>query len=149
MKLTVPVLFVQSFHSVSSSLFFVCTAGGPGDSLVERPEFIARWISKGLGDAESASFLFAHADTDHDGSISNSPDLIRVFKYFDLNGQCLNIYGAEGRRERECVGWWGWREGQHICKRSVCVCVCVCVCCLLYTSPSPRDRHASRMPSSA
>ena len=23
------------------------------------------------------------------------------------------------------------------------------VCCLLYTSPSPRDRHASRMPSSA
>ena len=31
----------------------------------------------------------------------------------------------------------------------VCVCVCVCVCCLLYTSPSPRDRHASRMPSSA
>ena len=25
----------------------------------------------------------------------------------------------------------------------------VCVCCLLYTSPSPRDRHASRMPSSA
>ena len=31
----------------------------------------------------------------------------------------------------------------------VCVCVCVCVCCLLYTSPSPRDRLVSRMPSSA
>ena len=31
----------------------------------------------------------------------------------------------------------------------VCVCVCVCVCCLLYTSPSPRDVHKSRMPSSA
>ena len=31
----------------------------------------------------------------------------------------------------------------------VTLCVCVCVCCLLYTSPSPRDRHASRMPSSA
>ena len=26
---------------------------------------------------------------------------------------------------------------------------CCCCCCLLYTSPSPRDRHASRMPSSA
>ena len=34
---------------------------------------------------------------------------------------------------------------------SVCVCVyvCVCVCCLLYTSPSPRDKRQSRMPSSA
>ena len=36
-----------------------------------------------------------------------------------------------------------------------CLCVCVCVrvrvreCCLLYTSPSPRDRQKSRMPSSA
>ena len=25
----------------------------------------------------------------------------------------------------------------------------VCVCCLLYTSPSPRDKPRSRMPSSA
>ena len=25
----------------------------------------------------------------------------------------------------------------------------LCVCCLLYTSPSPRDVHKSRMPSSA
>ena len=24
-----------------------------------------------------------------------------------------------------------------------------CICCLLYTSPSPRDRSLSRMPSSA
>ena len=35
----------------------------------------------------------------------------------------------------------------------VCLCVCLCVCvsvtCLLYTSPSPRDRQKSRMPSSA
>ena len=32
-----------------------------------------------------------------------------------------------------------------------CLCHCPpCTCpCLLYTSPSPRDRHASRMPSSA
>ena len=28
-------------------------------------------------------------------------------------------------------------------------CMYVCVCCLLYTSPSPRDRQKSRMPSSA
>ena len=30
-----------------------------------------------------------------------------------------------------------------------CFCVWVGACCLLYTSPSPRDRHRSRMPSSA
>ena len=29
------------------------------------------------------------------------------------------------------------------------VAVCSCVTCLLYTSPSPRDRTRSRMPSSA
>ena len=28
-------------------------------------------------------------------------------------------------------------------------CVSGCVCCLLYTSPSPRDKRQSRMPSSA
>ena len=38
-------------------------------------------------------------------------------------------------------------KGQNHC---VVVCVCVCVWgCLLYTSPSPRDVHKSRMPSSA
>ena len=31
----------------------------------------------------------------------------------------------------------------------VCIYMYVCVCCLLYTSPSPRDVHKSRMPSSA
>ena len=31
----------------------------------------------------------------------------------------------------------------------VCMYVCMYVCCLLYTSPSPRDRQKSRMPSSA
>ena len=34
-------------------------------------------------------------------------------------------------------------------RREVCVCVSVLGCCLLYTSPSPRDRQKSRMPSSA
>ena len=30
-----------------------------------------------------------------------------------------------------------------------CVDICPWKCCLLYTSPSPRDRYGSRMPSSA
>ena len=38
-------------------------------------------------------------------------------------------------------------------KEEVCIhletIIRVCVCCLLYTSPSPRDVHKSRMPSSA
>ena len=61
------------------------------------------------------------------------------------------------------VGIIDWNNLPQV--MSVCVCVCVCVCvqsvdsfvilrtrfkdCLLYTSPSPRDRHRSRMPSSA
>ena len=37
-----------------------------------------------------------------------------------------------------------------VCVRAcVRACVRTCVCCLLYTSPSPRDVHKSRMPSSA
>ena len=31
----------------------------------------------------------------------------------------------------------------------LCALVSLCVACLLYTSPSPRDRQKSRMPSSA
>ncbi|KAK7094738.1 uncharacterized protein [Littorina saxatilis] len=57
-----------------------------GDSQVRRQEFVNVWTHKGLGDIVSANFLFARADTDSDGTISASPDLSRVFKYFDLNG---------------------------------------------------------------
>jgi hypothetical protein len=37
------------------------------------------------------------------------------------------------------------REGQKNGLR--CVCVCVCVICLINTSPSPREKTQSRMPS--
>ena len=44
------------------------------------------------------------------------------------------------------LGYCNWVEPRVVVVRW---CVCVCVCCLLYTSPSPRDAHRSRMPSSA
>ena len=50
------------------------------------------------------------------------------------------------KEKQEYSAWVIGGEGGSKC---VCVCVCVCVCCLLYTSPSPRDRLVSRMPSSA
>ena len=34
-------------------------------------------------------------------------------------------------------------------KRSRFISIILILCCLLYTSPSPRDAHESRMPSSA
>ena len=49
-------------------------------------------------------------------------------------------------REQPRIGFVGEMDELRIWNRSV---HCVCVCCLLYTSPSPRDRLVSRMPSSA
>ncbi|XP_025114326.1 uncharacterized protein LOC112576236 [Pomacea canaliculata] len=57
-----------------------------GDNQVARAEFVAKWQALKLGDAMSAIFLFQHADTDGDGILSMDPDLPRVFKFFDLNG---------------------------------------------------------------
>ena len=51
-----------------------------------------------------------------------------------------DIYVIDWEHCTECVGWY--EEAQ-------CVEVCPVDCCLLYTSPSPRDRSLSRMPSSA
>ena len=52
-----------------------------------------------------------------------------------LNGRRRLVVAAEGEGQRhlfECVGGTCWKTA-----------------CLLYTSPSPRDRQKSRMPSSA
>jgi len=57
-----------------------------GDNQVERGEFIQEWTDKGLGSLVSANYLFSRADTDQDGAITSSPDMGRVFHYFDLNG---------------------------------------------------------------
>ena len=72
---------------------------------------------------------------------------------------CVRVCAHARVCERMCVcertellkwnrcGGVGWRlDGQRLCSQEVCVCVCGC---LLYTSPSPRDRGISRMPSSA
>ena len=71
-------------------------------------------------------------------SKTKSVAYMRVYSAYFL-GACVHV--CVRVRARVCV-----------CVRvRVCVCarVCVCVSCLLYTSPSPRDRHRSRMPSSA
>merc|ERR1712098_68713 len=57
-----------------------------GDQRVSRPEFLTVWKTKGLGDDISANYIFGRADTNRDGFIDVSPDLDRVFQYFDLNG---------------------------------------------------------------
>eukprot|EP00656_Telonema_subtile_P031998 TRINITY_DN35070_c0_g1_i1.p1 TRINITY_DN35070_c0_g1~~TRINITY_DN35070_c0_g1_i1.p1 ORF type:complete len:118 (-),score=30.45 TRINITY_DN35070_c0_g1_i1:24-377(-) len=66
----------------------------------------------------------------------------------DLNMPMLEQYGAQPPVEllRQFTDYKGWydrktREFFHI--------VDVVLVCLLYTSPSPRDRTRSRMPSSA
>lgn len=57
------------------------------NNLVERAEFIRAWHDRGLGSEESANALFQKADTDGDGVINMDPDVKRVFKYFDMNGE--------------------------------------------------------------
>ena len=51
------------------------------------------------------------------------------------------------------ITWIFVTENHHkvgnLCLYYIFFTLCVCVCCLLYTSPSPRDRTTSRMPSSA
>ena len=42
-----------------------------------------------------------------------------------------------------------WDDKNAICSAEDDYADAVSVCCLLYTSPSPRDAHESRMPSSA
>ena len=62
----------------------------------------------------------------------------KVSEFIEI-GQCQNHFKPESVRNLMCV----------------CVCVEVALrgdahgICLLYTSPSPRDRQKSRMPSSA
>ena len=68
----------------------------------------------------AAGFLFSRADTDQDGSITASPDLVRVFHYFDLNGQ----FGTGRLCARSCGCLWCVWVG-YVCLRA-CQCgVCV------------------------
>ena len=61
----------------------------------------------------------------------------------------VSLKGLQGQGVGEGPRW-PWSS----CPRlslflSICLSVSICLCCLLYTSPSPRDWSASRMPSSA
>ncbi|KAK3088638.1 hypothetical protein FSP39_021691, partial [Pinctada imbricata] len=53
------------------------------DGLVDEQEFIYVWKDRHLGELSHAVTLFHHADTDRDDFISKTPDLERVFYYFD------------------------------------------------------------------
>ena len=80
--------------------------------MVMEAEFKDTWLSRDLGDEVGAGYLFSRADTDRDGSITEFPDMQRVYSYFDLNGQSWY----------SCTGGGGGGGG------GVCVCVCVFVC---------------------
>merc|ERR1719310_1038009 len=71
-------------HSEVSDIFTVFDEDG--DNLVTKAEFKAIWLSRELGDEVAADYLFARADTNQDGSITEFPDMQRVFQYFDIDG---------------------------------------------------------------
>ena len=71
-----------------------------------------------------------------------SADGLRITSIFNINSRTGAIF-TNAMIDREQVGL------QHLLLLSLSVCLSLSLCCLLYTSPSPRDAHRSRMPSSA
>ena len=61
----------------------------------------------------------------------------KLDKYHLLKHPFYQIYWNEGKLNREIIKDYAEQYYQHV------------KACLLYTSPSPRDRSLSRMPSSA
>ncbi|XP_060071211.1 uncharacterized protein LOC132551119 [Ylistrum balloti] len=55
------------------------------DGDVNEAEFLQVWKDKHLGTPESGMTLFRHADTDQNDVLSRTPDMSRVFYYFDRN----------------------------------------------------------------
>ena len=60
-----------------------------------------------------------------------------VSRLFDLVHPDQALFGAKDAQQVRVIEWMAAERSDHI------------VICLLYTSPSPRDRQKSRMPSSA
>ena len=81
-------------------------------------------------------------------AVASYPDDVSAFGVFDLAANVVEI--AEDPRERSC---WSKERGDHPCPRERRIASSGARgrpwACLLYTSPSPRDRQKSRMPSSA
>src|SRR5674476_1608661 len=67
--------------------------------------------------------------------------IFTLLSYFPVNGNAQNVlHDTPSKRVRECFDFnWLFHKGDLAIKYA----------CLLYTSPSPRDRQKSRMPSSA
>ena len=81
------------------------------------------------------------------------------------NAECINTAGSFSCKCNagstgdgiKCTAQGEFKLGTHdcdmLCYQQMSLVMSVCararVCCLLYTSPSPRDRQKSRMPSSA
>ena len=68
------------------------------------------------------------------GDSENAKEFLGKTAYYDPNEQHIVLY-TEGRHPKDIVRSYAHEMIHHIC--------------LLYTSPSPRDRTRSRMPSSA
>ena len=63
---------------------------------------------------------------------------------------CVRVYVCACVRACVCCVYNAYNMCMGVCHCVYLLYMCiVSVCCLLYTSPSPRDRHRSRMPSSA
>ena len=79
-----------------------------------------------------------------DQLVSESTPLKRTMKTFDLT--MLGIGAIIGTGIFVLTGKGALTAGPALCISFLLAAIC---CCLLYTSPSPRDRQKSRMPSSA
>ena len=75
--------------------------------------------------AGDSIYIFAEVTVDPNNPLSASPFIIEEFLEIELNGITRNVL----------LEAWGQNANY--------------IPCLLYTSPSPRDRQKSRMPSSA
>ena len=70
---------------------------------------------------------------------------------FDFKGWCRAlVFNLESMLEYEILEFFAPLVAVRAVQGAVCVAInAYYKCCLLYTSPSPRDRQKSRMPSSA
>ena len=61
-----------------------------------------------------------------------------------VNGFSLELKDSKKLGEKSRI-----KIANSLIKESVCISIGIATNCLLYTSPSPRDKRQSRMPSSA